>query len=78
MEEVGFEALAVLRAELMPRALRRANDQRHLGLAAVHVANFRRVIDDLIDRKEAEVHRHQLDYRPQPAHRSANAGADNG
>src|SRR4029077_10984620 len=76
MEKIRFEALAMLRAELMSTALRRANDYRHCGLATEHVVYFRRTIDHLIHCKEREVYSHQFDYRSEPAHRGADPGAD--
>src|SRR5260370_9928324 len=77
MEKVCLEALAVLRAELMPTALRSANDYRHGGFFAEHVVNLGRAIDYLIHREQREVYSHQLDYRFEAAHRSADPGADN-
>ena len=52
------------------------DDQWHLGLAAEHVADLRRVVDDLVVRDQREVDRHHLDHRPQPEHRGADGGAD--
>src|ERR1700730_8209893 len=77
MEKVRFEALAVLRPELMSSALRRANDYRHCGLATEHVVYLRRTIDHLIHCEQGEVYSHQFDYRSEPTHRSADPGADN-
>src|ERR1700687_3583906 len=77
MEKVCFEALAVLRAELMSAALGRANDYRHCGLTTEHVVYFRRTIDHLIHREQREVYSHQFDYRSEPAHRGADPRADN-
>ena len=34
------------------------------------------MVDDLVEGEQREVDRHQLDDRPQPAHRRADAGAD--
>src|SRR5216683_1686009 len=76
MQEIGFEALAMLCTELMARALRCAYDHRHLGMAAEHVMNLGGVVDNLIDREQAEIDRHQLDNRLEPAHRGADSGAD--
>src|SRR6266850_3694218 len=77
MEKVCFEALAVLRAELMSAALWRANDYRHCGLAAEHVVYFGRTIDYLIHREQREVYSHQFDYRSEATHRGSNTSADN-
>src|SRR5215472_13451070 len=72
MQKVRLQALAVLGAQLMAPALRGTNHQRHLGLAAEHVVDFGRVVDDLIHREQAEIYGHQLDYRLESAHRGAN------
>src|SRR5712672_337105 len=77
MENVWFQALAVLPAELMSTALRRANYYRHGGLAAEHVVYFGRTIDYLIHREQREVYSHQFDYRSEATHRGANTSADN-
>src|SRR5260370_23145535 len=77
VEKVCLQALAMLRAELMPTALRCANDYRHCGLTTKHIVYLGRTIDYLIHREQREVYSHQLDYRFQPAHRGANPGADN-
>src|SRR5258708_18120415 len=76
VEKVCLQALAMLRAELMPTALRRANDYRHCGLTTKHIVYLGRTIDYLIHREQREVYSHQLDYRFQPTHRGANSGAD--
>src|SRR5216684_6225951 len=76
MQEIGFEALAMLCTELMACALRCAYNHRHLGVAAEHVMNLGGVVDDLIDREQAEIDRHQLDNWLEPAHRGADSGAD--
>src|SRR5216683_6941346 len=76
MEKVCLQALAMLSAELMPTALRCANDYRHCGLTAEHIVYLRCAIDYLIHREQCEVYSHQLDYRFQPAHCGANPGAD--
>src|SRR5581483_6539119 len=41
-----------------------------------HVVDVRRVVDDLVEREQREVDRHQLHHRPQPRHRRADAHAD--
>src|SRR5260370_11523363 len=76
MQEIGFKALAMLCTELMARALRCAYNHRHLGVAAEHVMNLGGVVDDLIDREQAEIDRHQLDNWLECAHRGADSGAD--
>src|SRR5712691_7642373 len=76
MQEISFEALTMLCTKLMARALRCAYNHRHLGVAAEHVMNLGGVVDDLIDREQAKIDRHQLDNRLEPAHRGADSGAD--
>src|SRR5260370_29847056 len=76
MEKVSLQALAVLRSELMPAALRCSNDYRHCGLTTEHIVYLGRTIDYLIHREQREVYSHQLDYRFQPTHRGANPCAD--
>ena len=68
--------MRVGRAELVPRALRHAHDQRHRDLTAEHVVDVRRVVDDLVEGQEREVDRHQLDHRAQPGHGRSHAHAD--
>ena len=65
-----------MRAELAAAAAGHADDQRHVDLPARHVVYLRRDVDDLVDGKEAEVDGHELDDRPQTAHRGADAAAD--
>src|SRR6266436_2760912 len=76
MQKISFEALAMLCTELMARALRCAYNHRHLGVATEHVMNLGGVVDDLIDREQTKVDRHQLDDRLEPAHRGADSRAD--
>ena len=71
----ALERLAVLRADLHRRTTRPAEHDRHVILPAAHLIDLRRVVDDLIDRDEREVERHELDDRPQPDHRGADADA---
>src|SRR5438105_3844610 len=62
-------------AELVPGPLRHAHDQRHPYVATEHVTDVRRAVDYLVERKQCEVDRHQLDDWPQPGHRRAHAEA---
>ena len=48
----------------------------HVELAAGHVQQGGGVVQDLVEREQAEVDRHDLDDRPHPAERGADAGAD--
>ena len=76
VQEHRLQAVRVRRAELVAGALRHAHDQRHARLAAEHVVDVRRVVDDLVEREQREVDRHQLDDRAQAGHRRADAHAD--
>ena len=76
VEEQRLPGVRVRRAELVAGALRHAHDERHLDLAAEHVADRRRVVDDLVHRQQREVDRHELDDGPQAGHRRADAHAD--
>ena len=71
----AFEAVRVLRRKLAPGAGRHADHQRHAELVARHVADRGGGIENLIEREQAEIDRHQLDDRPHAGHRGANAGA---
>src|ERR671915_403997 len=73
-----LEAVRMGGAELVARALRHADHDRHLDLAAEHVADRRRVVDDLVHREQREVDGHDLDHRPQADHGRADAHADDG
>src|SRR5690606_10033765 len=44
-----------------------------LELPAGHVPDLRRIVDDLVERDEGEVERHELDNRPEPLERSTNS-----
>ena len=74
----AFEAVRMLRRDLPPAAGRHADHQRHRELAARHVRDRRGVVDDLIERQQAEIHGHDLDNRPHPGQRRADPGADKG
>ena len=66
----------MLRGDLPPRARRHADHERHADLSARHVPQRRRVVEDLIEREQAEVHGHDLDDRAHPGDRRADARAD--
>src|SRR5229473_5003767 len=76
MQEISFEALAMLCTELMARALRCAYNHRHLGVAAEHVMNLGGVVDDLIDREQTKVDCHQFDDRLESTHRGPDSRSD--
>ena len=58
----------MLGSQLVAPAPRRPDDQRHLCLAAEHVADFCGVVDDLVHGQEGKIDRHQLCNRPQTRH----------
>src|SRR5215211_721226 len=59
--------------KLKCRAVRPAKDHWHGKLSARHVEHLRGSIHDLIDSKESEIPRHELDDRAQSYHRRTNA-----
>ena len=65
----------MLRGGGAPHADRLAHDERHAGLAAEHVARFRRLVDELVDGAEREVGEAHLDDRPRAHHGGADRGA---
>ncbi len=73
-----LEAVRVRRAELVAGALGHTDDQRHADLAAEHVVDVGGRVDDLVEREQGEVDRHQLDHRAQADHGRAHAHADDG
>ena len=75
VQEHRLQAVRVGRAELVAGALGHADHQRHGHLAAEHVADVGGVVDDLVEREQREVDRHQLDHRAQTGHRRADAHA---
>ena len=71
-----LQAVRVGGPQLVTGALRHAHHQRHARLSAKHVVDVGGVVDDLIEREQREVDRHQLHHGPQAHHRSAHADAD--
>ena len=65
-----FEAVRMLRGKLPSTPRRHADDQRHADLAPRHVPQRRRVVDDLVERQQAEIDGHDLRrsaaFRPAP------------
>ena len=61
--EPGLEALAVLGGVAAAGALLGPDDHRHLGLAAEHVAQLGRLVDDRLHRQADEVDVHDLGDR---------------
>ena len=66
----------MLRGKLAACAGRHADHQRHAELAARHVAHRGRVVEDLIEREQAEIHRHHLDDRAHAGHGRADPRPD--
>src|SRR5713226_334634 len=64
-----LEAVRMLRRQLVAGAAWHADHHRHLGLAAEHVADLGRVVDDLVVCDEREVDGHHLHDRAQAKHR---------
>ncbi len=76
VHEPRLELLRVLRARRPAGTALRADRQRHLDLAARHVAVLGRLVDDLLERERQEVLVHDLDDRAHARHRRADARAD--
>ena len=60
----------------MPGAAHGADDHRGLGLAAEHVAELRRLVEDLVEAHAQEVDEHELGHGAQPGGRRARRRAD--
>ncbi len=75
MREQRFEALRVLAARRAPRAELGPHGQRHLGGAAGHERQLRRLVEQLVEADADEVEVHQLHHRSHPRHRRADAEA---
>ena len=73
--EPGLEALAVLGGGAGAGARRHPHHQRHRGLAAEHVAQLRRLVDDLLHRERGEVGELELEDRAQAGQRRADRDA---
>ena len=65
----------MLGGKLAARAGRHADHERHAELIARHVAHRRCGIENLVERKQAEIHRHQFDDRAHAGHCGTDAGA---
>ena len=65
----------MLGGKLAAGAGRHADHQRHAELIARHVAHGGRGVENLVEREQAEIYRHQLDDRAHAGHRRADAGA---
>ena len=71
-----LEAVRMLRGELPPGTGRHADHERDAELAARHMADGGGVIDDLVEREQAEVDGHHFDDRQHAVQRRADARAD--
>ena len=74
----ALQAVRMLGRDLPARTGGHADHERHVELPARHVEDRRRVVHDLIEREQAEVHGHDLHDGPQARHGRADAGADEG
>jgi hypothetical protein len=66
----------VLRGGPQPRADERPHDERHLRLAAEHVAHLGRLVEERVEAHADEVHEHQLGDGPEPGRRRADRDAE--
>ena len=78
MREPRLQALRMLWPGGNAAAMRQAHHHRHAALATEHEARLGRLIDDGIHRNGDEIHEHDFDHRPQPGHRRAHGGTDDG
>ena len=78
MREQAVQGLAMLRGGVEPAAALHADHQRHLGLAAQHVAQLGRLVHDLIEAHAGEIAEHQFRDGPHAGDRGAGRGADIG
>ena len=60
-----------MRRGRMPDADATSQQHRHLQSPAAHVLHLGDLIDDLADRIQHEVGKHEVDHRPSPRHRSS-------
>ncbi len=62
-------------SQLLAAATGGADHQRYPGLPAEHAVDLRGVVDDLVERQQREVDRHDFDDRTQAQHRGTDRGA---
>ncbi len=77
MGKPRFQALRVLRGQPDAAALRAAKHQRHSRLAAVHEAEFRRLIDDHVHHVRDEIEDLHFRHRPHAGDRAADRATGN-
>jgi hypothetical protein len=63
----AFQAVRMLRGQLLARARRHADDQRHAELAVRHMPKVAAVLRIWSSAKQREIDRHHLDDRPHAA-----------
>ena len=78
MKPMTDQHLAVLRRGPEPGADHGPDGDRCFGLAAEHVAELGRLIEDLVETDAQEIHEHQLGHRPQSGSGGTHGGADEG
>ena len=76
VREQRLEALRVLAARRAPGAELGPHGQRHLGGAAGHERQLRRLVEQLVEADAEEVEVHHLDDRAHAGHRRADAEPD--
>ncbi len=76
--EQRLEALGVLAARRAAGAELGAHGQRHLGGAAGHERQLRRLVEQLVEADAEEVDVHELDHRAHSGHRRAHAEPHDG
>src|SRR5271165_851757 len=72
----SFETVRVLCSNPPPTPGRHSDHQWHRELATRHVWDRGGIVDDLIEREQAEIDRHDLDDRPHAGECRADTGAD--
>ncbi len=71
----SLQAVRVLGGKLAPRPSRHADHERHAELVTRHVPDRGGTVQNLVEREEAEIDRHDLDDGAHPRHRRADACA---
>ena len=69
----AFQAVRMLGGELAARAGRHADHQRHAELPARHVPDGGGIVEDLVQREQREIHRHDFHDRAHAVHRRTDA-----
>ena len=74
----ALEAVGMLGCELASGTGGHADHDRHVQLPARHMAQRRRIVHDLVEGEQAEIHRHHLDDWPHAVQRRTDARAHEG